>query len=74
MIEPVNLDTVSDLLNKGYTISVWCHACSRRSEVDLTKLRPDADYTKLRFKCRDCGGEGQPTLNHPMKDGYPVRR
>lgn len=76
MPEPVHINTVADLVERGYTIGLFCPRCRRWSEADLGGLvgagKGGADYTRIAFRCRDCGTPADRQLRPPMKGGYPV--
>ena len=76
--QSIVIATVGDLLDHGYTMSVWCEPCKRFGAIDLpvvaARLGRQRSYLRpsLRFRCQDCGtvtNGGQ--IAPPMREGYP---
>jgi hypothetical protein len=75
MIKPTSYNTVQELIDGGFTITVYCHnpRCHRRAELDLkavrAKLGPDHsmlfDAIKDKLHCSKCGGRQVGMVKNP---------
>jgi hypothetical protein len=59
--EPVTLDTIGKLHERGYSLGVYCEPCGRYARLDLDALcdRLGADYPvmgELPVRCSRCSG------------------
>jgi hypothetical protein len=67
MNEKISINTVQELIEHRYTITIYCHnpRCHRRAMLDLVKIRqrlgPDHsllfDDIKYKLRCSQCGGK-----------------
>lgn len=67
MIRPSSYNTVQDLIEGGYTVTVYCHNPRRHrcAILDLIEIRqrfgPDQsllfDDIKPKLRCKQCGGK-----------------
>lgn len=60
--EPVIIDTIGKLMDKGYRFNMWCQDCQRGGispiEPFVEKLGRDHGFDVERYaKCSKCGGK-----------------
>ena len=58
--KPVTIRRISDLRDNHMTLGLFCLECDRWGEVIpqewLGDGKPDLNYVRQRFRCRECGG------------------
>ena len=58
--KPVIIRRLSDLRDNHMTLGLFCLECDRWGEVIpqewLDDGKPDLNYVRQRFRCRECGG------------------
>jgi len=42
-----------------YNITVYCHPCDRKVDIDPTNIKESARMIGYRFRCSQCGEPGQ---------------
>lgn len=75
MPDPVTIATFGDLAAHGYRLTFYCLSCGKSGPVDTAGFDADELYVCRRWKCVDCGGEGQIRLQPPVDySGGTVRK
>ena len=61
--KPVTIRRISDLRDNHMTLGLFCLECDRWGEVIpqewLDDRKPDLNYVRQRFRCRECGGRAE---------------
>ena len=69
------ISTIADLITNDMTLSLYCSGCRPWRDIDADKWvaegRGDADFTRVRFKCEQCGTVADKQLRaNSTKAGY----
>ena len=68
----ITVNKMSELAEHELGIALYCETCDRLEEVDpndwLQQGLPDIRYSKMGFKCGECGEKGQKQI-YPLVDG-----
>ncbi|MEK9685275.1 MAG: hypothetical protein VW226_12060 [Rhodospirillaceae bacterium] len=71
-LEPILVNTMSELAEHEFGIALYCESCDRWEQVDptdwLDQGLPDISYAEMGFKCGECGAKGHKQV-YPLVDG-----